>query len=148
MKVNALDILDVAEGETFVKKLKNYIRDYLISYKTGGIADYTGPAWLDGTKSSPEAVLNAAQTKFLKEDLLGNSPTSFMSIISAIQAGLDRNALSSINNANSFTIENISLNFETGTISNDYSAKRAGETAMQEIINIARKNGVTFINRR
>ena len=32
-------------------------------FKTGGLADFTGPAWLDGTKSAPEAVLNAAQTK-------------------------------------------------------------------------------------
>jgi hypothetical protein len=27
-------------------------------YKTGGLADFTGPAWLDGTKSKPEIVLN------------------------------------------------------------------------------------------
>jgi hypothetical protein len=27
-------------------------------YETGGLADYTGPAWLDGTKSRPEIVLN------------------------------------------------------------------------------------------
>ena len=27
-------------------------------YETGGLADYTGPAWLDGTKSKPEIVLN------------------------------------------------------------------------------------------
>lgn len=32
-------------------------------YKTGGLADFTGPAWLDGTKSRPEYVLNAAQTE-------------------------------------------------------------------------------------
>ena len=32
-------------------------------YKKGGLADFTGPAWLDGTKSNPEAVLDAAQTK-------------------------------------------------------------------------------------
>ena len=33
----------------------------------GGMADFTGPAWLDGTQSAPEAVLNAAQTKaFMK----------------------------------------------------------------------------------
>ena len=36
-------------------------------YKKGGMAYHTGPAWLDGTKSAPEAVLNAAQTQaFLK----------------------------------------------------------------------------------
>lgn len=32
-------------------------------YKTGGLADYTGPAWLDGTKSRPELVLNAQDTQ-------------------------------------------------------------------------------------
>ena len=32
-------------------------------YAKGGLADFTGPAWLDGTKSRPEYVLNAQQTK-------------------------------------------------------------------------------------
>ena len=32
-------------------------------FKTGGLADFTGPAWLDGTKSRPEYILNADQTK-------------------------------------------------------------------------------------
>lgn len=27
-------------------------------YKTGGLADFTGPAWLDGTPSKPEIILN------------------------------------------------------------------------------------------
>lgn len=38
-----------------------------IKYKNGGFADFTGPAWLDGTKQHPEAVLNALQTEhFIK----------------------------------------------------------------------------------
>ena len=32
-------------------------------YKTGGLADFTGPAWLDGTPSKPEYILNASQTE-------------------------------------------------------------------------------------
>lgn len=32
-------------------------------YKTGGLADYTGPAWLDGTPSKPEIVLNPRDTE-------------------------------------------------------------------------------------
>jgi hypothetical protein len=32
-------------------------------YKTGGLAPFTGPAWLDGTPSKPEYVLNAQQTE-------------------------------------------------------------------------------------
>ncbi len=35
----------------------------LTYYKQGGLADFTGPAWLDGTKSTPEAVLNPKQTR-------------------------------------------------------------------------------------
>lgn len=31
-------------------------------YKTGGMVDYTGPAWVDGTKTRPEAFLSAADT--------------------------------------------------------------------------------------
>ena len=31
-------------------------------YKTGGLADFTGPAWLDGTPSRPELVLNQRDT--------------------------------------------------------------------------------------
>lgn len=34
-------------------------------YKTGGLADFTGPAWLDGTKTHPEMVLNAQDTQNL-----------------------------------------------------------------------------------
>lgn len=40
-------------------------------YKKGGYVDYTGPAWVDGTSSSPEAFLNAKQTA-LFEDLRDN----------------------------------------------------------------------------
>jgi hypothetical protein len=32
-------------------------------FATGGLANYTGPAWLDGTKSKPELVLNARDTE-------------------------------------------------------------------------------------
>lgn len=32
-------------------------------FKTGGLADFTGPAWLDGTKSKPEMVLNSQDTE-------------------------------------------------------------------------------------
>ena len=32
-------------------------------FASGGLVNFTGPAWLDGTKSRPEYVLNAQQTK-------------------------------------------------------------------------------------
>ena len=51
-------------------------------YKTGGLADYTGPAWLDGSKSKPELVLNARDTenfivlKDVLSSLLHNTPAN------------------------------------------------------------------------
>lgn len=52
---------------------KNYL-SALHAYKTGGLADFTGPAWLDGTPSRPEYVLNANQTErfFALIDVLEN----------------------------------------------------------------------------
>lgn len=41
-------------------KLSKY---YYSAFKTGGLADYTGMAWLDGTPTEPELVLNAEDTK-------------------------------------------------------------------------------------
>ena len=35
----------------------------MYAYKNGGLADFTGPAWLDGTKSKPEMVLDAQDTQ-------------------------------------------------------------------------------------
>ena len=34
-----------------------------VKYASGGLADFTGPAWLDGTRSNPELVLNARDTQ-------------------------------------------------------------------------------------
>lgn len=38
-------------------------KQYLTPYATGGLADFTGPAWLDGSKAHPELVLNARDTE-------------------------------------------------------------------------------------
>lgn len=42
---------------TFLSKL------IVQKFAKGGFADFTGPAWLDGSKSHPEAVLSAKQTE-------------------------------------------------------------------------------------
>ena len=44
------------------------------AYKTGGVADFTGPAWLDGTPSKPEIILNQrdSQNFIALKDVLSN----------------------------------------------------------------------------
>lgn len=65
----AVKKLQAAIGESPVDGIwgsstqKTFKNSSLKEYKTGGLADFTGPAWLDGTKSRPEYILNADQTK-------------------------------------------------------------------------------------
>ena len=54
--------------QRFAEYAKNGLfwqRPYWTKYAQGGLADFTGPAWLDGTKSHPEMVLNATDTQNL-----------------------------------------------------------------------------------
>lgn len=49
-----------------IKFMNKYPRDtgwVYNQYKTGGMVDYTGPAWVDGTPSKPEAFLSASDTE-------------------------------------------------------------------------------------
>ena len=41
----------------------------LNKYANGGLVDYTGPAWVDGTKSKPEAFLSAVDTENIRSML-------------------------------------------------------------------------------
>jgi len=53
-------------GAIVGNKLGDLIKDKTgKKYATGGLADYTGPAWVDGTKSRPELVLNQNDTQKL-----------------------------------------------------------------------------------
>lgn len=62
-------------------------------YKTGGLADFTGPAWLDGTKSKPEIVLNQTDSaNFIQlRDILADilNGTSNISKTSTTEKGGD-----------------------------------------------------------
>ena len=118
-------------------------------FKNGGLNDYTGLAMLHGTKSKPESVLTAEQTAFLRNDLLGSSPYSLMSIITDVQDLLRSNSVPAISNSNdSVVFENVVLNFEGTTIANDYDARRAGQQALDEMMRIARKSGNNSVSRR
>ena len=41
----------------------NWVNATIKQYSEGGLVDFTGPAWVDGTKATPEAFLNPIQTK-------------------------------------------------------------------------------------
>jgi hypothetical protein len=107
---------------------KNAFR--IMQYKTGGLADFTGPAWLDGTKSKPEYILNADQTKafFNLVDVLGS-----------LQTGTSQTTQNSGDNT-----YDIDINVES--IGNDYDVERLAETVKRLINEDARYRNNNAIN--
>lgn len=135
----------IASGKfTSGKGFKN-----ILSFKKGGIVDFTGPAWLDGTKTKPETVLNAEQTKALREQLISNKKAHEAMVDSAeISKNNVSNAANYNTNDSSITIENIDFDMNVSKIANDMDAKAAGEKALDEMVRIARKSGNRSLARR
>ena len=97
-------------------------------YKTGGMVYGTGPAWLDGTSSHPEAVLNAMQTKaFL----------SFTDDLAALRAEGNASTNSSV------IIDNISFNVES--MSSVADGEKAFNAFVDKFKEIGAKQGISIL---
>lgn len=94
------------------------------AYASGGYVDYTGPAWVDGSKSRPEAFLSAYQTEQ----------------IGALAKSLDP---STVNNAT--TNSNVtfgSINFNVASMSSAADGKKALDVFVQGANDMMAKKGI------
>lgn len=98
-------------------------------FKTGGLADFTGPAWLDGTKTHPEIVLNARDTaNFLElRDILRD-----MNLISEGKTSGGDNYFE--------------IHIEVDTLSNDYDVEQVADKVKRIINDDARYRNTNAIN--
>lgn len=120
--------------------IKTNDKNKLSKFEKGGLVDFTGPAWVDGTKSKPEAFLSAEDTKMLKSKIFSNSDGSLQALVAALEAITgDTSKYSANTSTESIIIQNAQVNIQPGVISNDYDARRAGEMALEEMVKIARK---------
>lgn len=101
-------------------------------YATGGLVDYTGPAWVDGTPGKPEAFLNANQT----------------AMIASFTANLAKMISGKFPSSNIEAGSNCEINIDIGSIGADYDIDQAINKVKQEIINSAQFRNVTLLNRR
>jgi hypothetical protein len=98
------------------------------AYKTGGLADFTGPAWLDGTPSKPEYVLNSAQTE------------RFFSLIDVLE-GIDTKSTGKPSGDNYFDIE-----INVDKIEDDYDVEQIADKIRRMIYEDATYRNVNTIN--
>ena len=93
-------------------------------YADGGIVDYTGPAWVDGTKSKPEAFLNPYQTE---------------QIGALVQSLSGQNINSATANSN---ITFGSVNFNVASMSSSADGRKALEAFVQGANDMMSKKGI------
>lgn len=98
-------------------------------YATGGLVDYTGLAWVDGTFAQPEALLNPTQTKIL-QGLVNALETVQVPQMSALPPEVVTRTQS-----NSVGIETINVNVEKLDSDADYEevALRVCEEIMNQL---------------
>lgn len=116
------------ETKNLLNQLKNKwnIKDKPIwlekpKFATGGLADFTGPAWLDGTKSRPELVLNPRDTENFIQ---------LKDILSSIMSNNIPTITEGARTANS----NFEININVDSISSDYDVDRLVERVKKDIV--------------
>ena len=104
----------------------------MLKYATGGLNTTTGPAWLDGTKSKPELVLNAKDTQnFLTlKDVLSEVMANSSSTDGTAKKG--------------DTYINVSVQAE---LSNDYDVEKLTKKIKDEIYKDGSYRGVNIIHK-
>ena len=110
-----------------IQVMKNVLNG--TQYKTGGLASFTGPAWLDGTPSKPEYVLNAAQTE------------RFFSLIDVLESFNKSDSTPVKSGDNYFDIE---INVEK--LENDYDVEQVADKIRRMIYDDASYRNVNTIN--
>lgn len=100
-------------------------------YKTGGLVDFTGPAWLDGTKSKPEIVLNQSDSQnfIILKDILSQL------LHNPIQSGTQ--------GAGGDNYYEINIDAE---IANDYDVDRLASRIKQQIYSDSMYRNVNTLN--
>lgn len=99
-------------------------------YKTGGLADYTGPAWLDGTPSKPELVLNPTDTK------------NFLALRDVLSSAMK--STSAVTNSYGGDVM-YDINIHVDKIEKDYDVDRVVDKVKKEITKGASYRNVTQV---
>jgi TP901 family phage tail tape measure protein len=130
-----INILDSMSNKVHGIQTKMYSRDGISSgkkYATGGLVNYTGPAWVDGTPTKPEAFLNAQDTQRIGE------AAKILAQIPALN-GASENVSTNIGDT---TIE-IHINVEN--IESDYDVDQMIERVKNDIIDVSKPIGTSVI---
>lgn len=104
-------------------------KNNVTAYKQGGLVDYTGPAWVDGTKSQPEAFLSADDTQMIRTLIDGWKYVAMQPTVTNVDGLLGRSSSNTIGQVN------VTLNEAQFNTDEDYElvAQKVGEAFTKEL---------------
>lgn len=103
----------------------------MMEYASGGVADYSGMAWLDGSPSNPERVLSPHQTKL------------FESMVNSLEKSTNSNINSSL--GSSYNIGDIVTNIQVNKLDNEMDVNRLVKQVEDKIIKTIRNRVVVSV---
>lgn len=95
-----------------------------LRYASGGLVDYTGPAWVDGSATNPEAFLSSYQTEQ----------------IGALAKALDSSSVNTVSNSSNVTFGTITFN--VASMSSAADGRKALDTFVKGANEMMAKKGV------
>lgn len=127
--------INSSTGEALIQEIYSWVKlsDLdLKEYKKGGLVSSTGLAWLDGTKSAPEMVLNAKDTK------------NFIVLKDILSDLLKQGSRDNSGDSGEVTIN---VDIKVDKISDDYDVDRMVERVKKSINQDARYRNINALNR-
>ena len=126
--------------------------DVIKLYAKGGLVDYTGPAFVHGSRSKPEAFLNAKQTAMISEAVKFAGDGGALDGIKATLAALNSSIKSIINNnttqTSSFTVAPGAVTIQVAQLNDSYDVEELSRDVMNRMVAIASKTTNRGVNRR
>ena len=126
------DTITEKEIKSWIKNSPSLQKAYDKVFAKGGFANFTGPAWLDGTRAKPEAVLSATDTKNFVQ---------LRDILSTVM----KNIPSTENTTYGNTTYDIDINVDH--IANDYDVDKVAKRIEKIIVEDANYRNVTMVRK-
>lgn len=151
-KTSDVDVVSRADGKapssftSFSSVLKKKTstankKAFTKKYATGGVVDYTGLAWVDGTPSKPETFLSAADTNLL---------ANFLKAAHSLTFGLSSSSVrSNVSGVPTVNVDTVEINITQAELKDDADLNKLSQDLSQKfLMDIARQSGNISISRR
>lgn len=101
-------------------------------YKRGGLVDYTGPAWVDGSKTAPEAFLSSRDTSLLRAMLDAATKITSPYFMQVDPTMFEHSGT---------TVGDVNVTINEATINDDMDIRHLAEQIGEELVNNISKTG-------